>query len=56
MLSMAAVTVMRCNPVIRAFAERLKAAGKPTKVVIVAAMRKLLVILNAMIHDRVEWS
>jgi len=55
-LYMAAVTAMRCNPVIRAFAQRLKAAGKPTKVVIVAAMRKLLVILNAMIRDRVEWS
>lgn len=55
-LYMAAVTAMRCNPVIRAFAERLKAAGKPNKVVIVAAMRKLLTIINAMIRDHVEWS
>ena len=55
-LYMAAVTAIRCNPIIRAFAERLKAKGKPPKQVIVAAMRKLLTIANAMIRDRVEWS
>ena len=55
-LYMAAVTAIRCNPVIKIFAERLKAAGKPNKVVIVAAMRKLLTILNAMVRDRLEWS
>lgn len=55
-LYMAAVTAIRCNPVIRPFAERLRAKGKPPKVVIVAAMRKLLTILNAMIRDQVEWS
>jgi transposase len=55
-LYMAAVTAMRCNPVIKRFADRLKAAGKPTKVVIVAAMRKLATYLNAMIRDRIEWS
>lgn len=55
-LYMAALTAMRCNPVIRAFADRLKSAGKPTKVVIVAAMRKLLTLLNAMVRDRLEWS
>jgi transposase len=55
-LYMAAVTAIRCNPVIKAFADRLKSAGKPPKVVIVAAMRKLIVLLNAMIRDRVEWN
>lgn len=55
-LYMAAVSAIRCNPVIRRLADRLKAAGKPGKVVIVAAMRKLLTILNAMIRDRIEWS
>lgn len=55
-LYMAAVTAIRCNPIIRAFAQRLKQAGKPNKVVIVAAMRKLIAIINAMIRDRVEWN
>lgn len=41
-LYMPAVSATRCNPVIRALAERLKARGKPGKVIIVAAMRKLL--------------
>ncbi len=55
-LYMAAVTAIRCNPVIAGFAARLRAAGKPGKVVIVAAMRKLLTILNAMLRERIEWS
>jgi transposase len=55
-LYMAALTAIRSNPVIRAFAQRLKAAGKPPKVVIVAAMRKLLVLLNAMMRERLDWS
>ena len=55
-LYMAAVSAIRCNAVIRAFAGRLKATGKPAKVIIVAAMRKLLTLLNAMIRDRLEWS
>lgn len=55
-LYMAAVTAIRCNPVIRVFAQRLKSAGKPSKVVIVAAMRKLLTLLNAMMRDRLQWS
>ncbi len=38
-----------CNPVIRAFYARLRAAGKPKKVVLTACMRKLLTILNAMV-------
>lgn len=55
-LYMAAVTAIRCNPVIRTFAQRLKAVGKPNKVVIVAAMRKLITLLNAMIRDGLEWN
>ena len=54
-LYMAAVSAMRCNPVIKCFADRLKAAGKPTKLVIVAAMRKLVSFLNAMLRDQIEW-
>lgn len=55
-LYMAALTAMRCNPIIRRFTDRLKAKGKANKVVIVAAMRKLLTILNAMIRDRLDWN
>ena len=43
------------NPVIRAFYKRLVAAGKPKKVALVACMRKLLVILNAMVRDGKHW-
>ena len=53
---MAALVAMRHNPVIRAFYERLVAAGKPKKVAIVACMRKLLTILNAMLRDQAMWN
>jgi len=43
------------NPVIRVFYQRLIAAGKPKKVAIVAAMRKLLTILNAMVRSGKRW-
>jgi transposase len=55
-LYMATITAIRCNPVIRAFAERLQKAGKLPKVVITACMRKLLTMLNAMARDRLTWS
>lgn len=55
-LYMAALTAIRCNPVIQRFARRLKDAGKRNKVIITACMRKLLTLLNAMIRDRLEWS
>lgn len=48
-LYMAALAAMRCNPAIKAFAERLRATGKPGKVVLVACMRKLLTIMNAIL-------
>lgn len=54
-LYMATVTAIRCNPVLMAFAERLKQAGKPAKVVIVACMRKLLTIMNAMLKNNAPW-
>jgi transposase len=52
---MAAVSAVRCNPVVRTFFERLCAAGKPKKVALTACMRKLLTILNAMMHTRTRW-
>ena len=55
-LYMAAISAMRCNETIKAFAERLKKAGKPPKVVIVACMRKLLIIMNAMMKNNTPWN
>ncbi|MDR2128555.1 MAG: transposase, partial [Burkholderiaceae bacterium] len=54
-LYMAALTAKRHNPVVKAFAERLKQAGKAPKVVIVACMRKLLTIMNAMLKHGTPW-
>jgi transposase len=54
-LYMAALAAARFNPVLRAFAERLRKAGKPAKVVVVACMRKLLALLNAMVRDGLTW-
>lgn len=50
-LYMATITALRCNPAIKACYQRLRAAGKIKKVAIVACMRKLLVILNAIVRD-----
>lgn len=50
-LYMATVAATRCNPTIRAFYQRLVAAGKLKKVALIAAMRKLVTILNAMVRD-----
>jgi transposase len=55
-LYMATVSAIRCNPVIKAFAERLTQAGKPAKVVIVACMRKLLTIMNTMVKNNAPWN
>jgi len=54
-LYMAAWVGCRYNPVIKAFYERLKAAGKPHKVALVACMHKLLTILNAMVRTNTAW-
>ena len=54
-LYMATLAATRFNPVIKRFHDRLKQAGKLNKVIIVACMRKLLSILNAMIRNDVSW-
>lgn len=54
-LYMAALVAVRYNPVIAAFYTRLTATGRPKKVALVAAMRKLLTILNAVIRDQRPW-
>ena len=54
-LYMCALGAMRCNPVIRRFAQRLRAAGKKNKVILVACMRKLAAIFNAMIRENLTW-
>jgi transposase len=54
-LYMATVTASRCNPVIHAFYQRLRTAGKPAKVALTACMRKLLTILNAMLKAKTPW-
>ena len=54
-LYMAALVAARFNPVIRAFYQRLQAAGKPKKVALTACMRKLLTMLNAMARDQTSW-
>lgn len=53
---MAALVAIRHNPVMKVFHSRLIAAGKPKKVAIVACMRKLLTILNAMLRDQTAWN
>jgi transposase len=54
-LYMAALSASRYNPTIRRFHQRLIAAGKPQKVALTACMRKLLIILNAMVRDMQPW-
>lgn len=55
-LYMATITALRHNPVLSAFHARLRAAGKPPKVAIVACMHKLLTLLNAMVRDGRAWN
>jgi len=54
-LFLAAMAAVRHNPAIRAFRQRLIAAGKPKMVALVACMRKLLPILNASLRDQKPW-
>ena len=54
-LFMAALVASRHNPAIKAFYQRLLLAGKPKKVALVACMRKLLTILNAMVKSGKPW-
>ena len=54
-LYMAAVAALRYNPTIKSFYDRLIDAGKPPKLALTACMRKILVILNAMMKNRSYW-
>ena len=54
-LYMSAICAIRFNPILSAFAKRLQKAGKLPKVIIVAAMRKLVCIINAMVRDGLSW-
>jgi transposase len=54
-LYMAALVASRCNDVLRPFYQRLLQAGKAKKLALVAVMRKLLTILNAMVRDKTTW-
>ena len=54
-LYMPTICAIRFNPIIRRFYERLRTAGKPPKVAITACMRKLLIILNAIVRKNVPW-
>jgi transposase len=52
---LAALSAIRCNPVLRAFYQHLLAAGKPKMVALIAVARKILTILNAMLRDKKPW-
>jgi transposase len=54
-LSMPTLTAIRCNPALHAFYQRLIGRGRPAKVAITACMRKLLIILNAILRDQTPW-
>jgi len=55
-LHMAAIAAARANPDLKAFAQRLKARGKPGKVIITAVLRKLIILANALIRDDRLWT
>jgi transposase len=55
-LYMAALVASRYNPVLRVFYQRLRAAGKPAKLALIACARKLLTILNAMVRANTYWA
>lgn len=53
---MAALVGTRFNPVLKAYYQKLLKAGKVKKVALVACMRKLLVILNAIVKNKTSWN
>lgn len=55
-LYMATIAAIRCNRTINQFYQRLREHGKPAKVAIIAAARKLLCFLNAIVRDGKSWS
>jgi transposase len=54
-LFLAALVASRCNPMLKAFYQRLLSAGKPKMVALIALARKMLTILNAIIRDQRPW-
>lgn len=54
-LFMSTAAAMRCNPIIKRFADRLLAEGKLWKVRVVACMRKFLTLLNTMVRENLKW-
>jgi transposase len=54
-LYMAALSACRYNPALKTFHNRLAVADKRSKVIIVAVMRKMITILNAIVRDRAVW-
>ena len=54
-LYMAALSAIRCNPILKLFYQRLLSAGKPKMVALIAVARKTLTILNAMLRERKQW-
>jgi len=54
-LFLAALTACRHNATLKAFRQRLLAAGKPKMVAVIAVARKLLTILNAILRDQKPW-
>lgn len=55
-LYMATLTAVRFNPVLKRFYDRLLARGKPKKLALIAAMHKLLLILNAILRKQQPWN
>ena len=55
-LYMATLSAIRCSPAIKAFYKRLRDAGKPPKVALVAAMRKLIIMINTILKRHTPWS
>ena len=55
LLYLCVLSGIRCNPVIQTFYRHLLKAGKPTRVAMVACLRKLLVLLHAMLRSQQAW-
>jgi transposase len=53
---MPALVAIRFNPDLKAQYDKMKAAGKPPKVAIIAVMRKLLILANTLVREDREWS
>ena len=54
-LYMAMLSAIQCNPVMKQFYQKLVAQGKHKKVALTACMRKMMIILNAMIRNNKAW-